>query len=181
MPRRGDGRTRRWRSLAPGTWCCSHFSSYSTYLMPRKTRPKTMVKMSEDAPAVSASSAPAHQTPMAMAKPEVISIAVLAVPSGMLSVLTGRDEGRVVPVAIDQIGEEHAAEEHDFGEQEEPHAEGCRPRAAAPTVSKWWRMCGSDVRGRAPSGMRLGGAGCDCTIAYPTVVTSCLVLCASHS
>ena len=38
--------------------------------------------------------------------------------------LVGRDgERRVVPVAIEQVGEEHAAEEHDFREQEEPHAE----------------------------------------------------------
>ena len=33
------------------------------------------------------------------------------------------DEGRVVPVAIDEVGGEQAAEEHDFGEQEEPHGE----------------------------------------------------------
>ncbi len=35
-----------------------------------------------------------------------------------------RDEGVVVPVAVEQVGEEQAAEEHDFGQQEEPHAEG---------------------------------------------------------
>src|SRR6266702_2597256 len=34
------------------------------------------------------------------------------------------NEGLVVPVAVEQVGEEQATEEHDFGQQEEPHAEG---------------------------------------------------------
>ena len=32
-------------------------------------------------------------------------------------------ERRIVPVAVEQIGEEQSTEEHDFGEQEKPHAE----------------------------------------------------------
>ena len=32
-------------------------------------------------------------------------------------------KGVVIPVAIEQVGHEQAAEEHDFGQQEEPHAE----------------------------------------------------------
>ena len=70
----------------------------------------------------------AHQTPMAMAKPEVIRMAVLAVPGwAMLSrLLLAATRGWIVPVAIDQVCAEHAPEEHDFGEQKEPHAEGGR-------------------------------------------------------
>ena len=33
------------------------------------------------------------------------------------------DERRIVPVAVDEVGGKEAAEEHDFGEQEEPHGE----------------------------------------------------------
>ena len=65
----------------------------------------------------------ADHTPMAMVKLEVISTAVLAVPQQDVQLVRRRDEGRVVPVAIDQVGGEEAAEEHDFGEQEEPHGE----------------------------------------------------------
>jgi hypothetical protein len=61
-------------------------------------------------------------TPSAMKKPEVIRIAVLPRPAER-SAGSKRRRTRVVPVAVEQVGEEHAAEEHDFGQQEEPHAE----------------------------------------------------------
>ena len=37
-----------------------------------------------------------------------------------------RHERVVVPVAVQQVREEHAAEEHDFGQEEQPHAEASR-------------------------------------------------------
>ena len=65
----------------------------------------------------------ADQTPMAMVKLELISTAVLTPPSGMLSWCDADYERRIVPVAVDQIGGKQSAEEHDFRQQEEPHAE----------------------------------------------------------
>ena len=65
----------------------------------------------------------ADQTPMAMVKLETISTAGVRRAPADVQLVRGLDEGRIVPVAHDQVGGEEPAEEHDFGEQEEPHGE----------------------------------------------------------
>src|ERR1700688_1842779 len=40
--------------------------------------------------------------------------------------MAGGDKCGVVPVSVEQIGEEETAEEHDFGQEEQPHAEASR-------------------------------------------------------
>ncbi len=70
--------------LAPGMWCFSHFSWYSTYLMPRKARPKSVVKIRKTTSSAFLRTS-AAQTASAIKKPDVMRMAVLAAPSGMLS------------------------------------------------------------------------------------------------
>ena len=108
--------------LAPGMWCSSYFSLYSKYLTPRKAQAE---ERGED------------QDPH-----QQVLLAHLGRPHRQRHEEAGRDEdggiGRahadvqrvrrgdervVVPVAVEQVGEEHSAEEHDFRQQEEPHAE----------------------------------------------------------
>ena len=70
--------------LAPGMWCFSNFSWYSSALMPRKAKPKSVVRTRKrtrrDFLRTSAA-----QTASAMKKPEEMRIAVLTAPSGTLS------------------------------------------------------------------------------------------------
>ena len=65
----------------------------------------------------------ADQTPMAMVKLEMIRTRGVGGAPANLQLVRGLDEGWVVPVAIDQVGGKEPAEEHDFGQQEEPHGE----------------------------------------------------------
>src|SRR3984885_10492249 len=66
--------------------------------MPRNTNPKQIVRLSEVISPLRLRVS-AEYTPMAMVKLEKI------------------------PIAIEQVGHEEAAEEHDFRQQKEPHAE----------------------------------------------------------
>ena len=120
----------------------------------------------------------AAHTANAMKKPEVIRIAVFAVPSGMLSWFDADDEGVVVPVAVQQVRKEQPAEEHDFGEQEEPHAEAARLALLLHRLEVM-TVLGQRARARARHAQRFRAcADVWSRRCYPTVVTSffCLVL-----
>ena len=53
-----------------------------------------------------------------------ISTAVLVAPSQIFMFWLPSTKAVVVERAVHQVGAEQAAEEHDFGQQEHPHAEG---------------------------------------------------------
>ena len=66
----------------------------------------------------------AARTPSAMVSELQISTAVLVRAQPDVHLLAAFDEGLIVGGAIHQVGAEQPAEEHDFGQQEHPHAEG---------------------------------------------------------
>ena len=80
-------------------------------------------------------------TPRAMVRLEQMRTAVLTVPSGHVEVVAAGGEGRVVEVAVDGVGGEHAAEEEDLLAMN-THM----PRRAdsfwLAGLSKWWRSEG---------------------------------------
>src|SRR5690349_25118253 len=47
-------------------------------------------------------------------------------PEGYVEVITGADEGFWVFITVQRVCQEHAAEEHYFGDEEHPHAERAR-------------------------------------------------------
>ncbi len=113
----------------------------------------------------------AAQTPSAMKKPERDQDCRVHRAERDAQLVRRRDEGIVVPVAIEQVGKEQPAEEHDFGQQEEPHAEGSGLALLLLRLEVMTVLRKRDVVMLLCHEYRVLLRSC-----YPTVVTSCSVL-----
>ena len=94
--------------------------------MPRKAQPKSMVSDEHGDQEGAASEVCAAQMARTTVKLLQIRTAVLVAPMVALMEVLAAAKSAEVPATVDQVGAEQAAEEHDFGGEEDPHAEAGR-------------------------------------------------------
>ncbi len=139
----------------PGTWCSTHSSCHSYAFTQRKPQPSTMVI---DAPAHQRFAHPGLGCVDAHGHGEAGNNQQCRVQRSRPNMqgMAASHERRVIPVAIDEVGAEHAAEEHDLRQQEQPHAKG----GGFPLLLHALEMVAQKRRVRVFHVARLGGLRC---------------------
>src|SRR5208283_3568996 len=105
----------------PGTRWWWNFWLYSTYFTPKNTKPSAMVNKRKMEISVFLPTCEDH-TAMAMVKLLASSTTVLNHPASAERI-AANGKRREIEMAVRRIGQHDAAEEHDFGDQEDPHPE----------------------------------------------------------
>ena len=107
----------------------------------------------------------AQRTASAIVRLLQIRTVVFAAPIQKIGIVAGRRERRRIPLPVHKVSQEQAAEEHDFGDQEDPHADRRGVLLLTPRLR-------NDARhGHAKQRLRLRRLRCD----YPTCTTSSVV------
>ena len=103
-------------------WCSSNFSFHSYAFTPRNTPPSISVRIRNSTIAFCCPSC-AARTASTIVKLLHSSTTVLAAPIYTFRLVLATANTFGIRRAVNRIGQEHAAEEHDLGDEEDPHPE----------------------------------------------------------
>src|ERR1700716_3554749 len=129
--------------LAPGTWCNSNFSLYSTYLMPRNARPNNVVSTRKITRRLFFLTS-AAQAANAMKNPDVMRIAVFAAPNGMLSWFDAATKAGLYQFRYSRYAKNNPPKNM-ISVSRKSHIPNVPASRCCSGVSKWWRCCGSET------------------------------------